>query len=87
MNDTNQNLKQVKEFYNVEHFPIFHSKKDMKVIDLCPPPPLHLIKLGPVNKVYGELAKRLDLTQFEKSINITKEQYHSGEYEGYVPEF
>ena len=52
------------------------------MIDIYPPPPLHLIKLGPLNKVYGESRNRVDLTEFEKKINVKREEYHSGEFEG-----
>ena len=49
---------------------------------MFPPGPLHLVRLGALNKVYGELRSLVNLEQFEKSINVTRSEYHGGQFEG-----
>ena len=79
---TNKNRSQLKNFFNAESKPLITSQPEKRVMDIFPPPPLHLVKLGALNKVYGELGKLVDLEPFEKSINIVKSTYHGGNFEG-----
>ena len=71
-----------KFYFNVEKEPLVKPNSDEKIVDLYPPPPLHLIRLGALNKVYGELSEKIDLNEFEQSIGIIKSGYHSGVFEG-----
>ena len=46
----------MKRFFNVEHAPlIVHEAMDKPVVLTVPPPALHVLKLGPVNKVINPL--------------------------------
>ena len=52
------------------------SERDKKIIDVFPPPPLHLIKLGPVNKVYNEsmLDKFINTHGYFRKHNQTEDE-------------
>ena len=53
---SNSSRKNVKRFFNVEHAPlIVHEAMDKPVVLTVPPPALHVLKLGPVNKVINPL--------------------------------
>ena len=43
-----------------------------------------MVKLGALNKVYGELRILTDLEEFEKAVNVTRSEYHGGQFEGHV---
>lgn len=60
--ETDGNPRQAKHFDNVVHLPILKGKPTDLVIDLLPPPELHLL-LGPVNTHYFVLWRRCGLKQ------------------------
>ena len=55
-----------------------------KVIDKCPPAPLHVCKTGPFNHMIKNLAKLCPkvVLEFVSEINVSSEKYHGGDYEG-----
>ena len=60
------NISLLKNHFSVKNQPSLRSNLDEKVINLFPPGPLHLVILGALNKVYGELRSLVNLEQFEK---------------------
>ena len=57
---------------------------ETKIIESFPPPPLHTVKLGPVNgllELFSETCPE-ETKEFLESNYITKEAYHGGELEG-----
>ena len=84
-NDDCSKRSLLKNYHNVEYPPLLmfkNSKKNKKIINLYPPPPLHLERIEALNKFYGELSKLMDLKFFEKEIGIKRSEYHGGQFEG-----
>ena len=79
---TGSDKKYCKNFYNVEFEPLIESSEDYKIIDKFLPLGLHTVELGAFQKVYFELAARVDLEDFEKEINVKKSEYHGGAFGG-----
>ena len=52
------------------------------ILDICVIPSLHTIKLGPVNKIYTELSKVVDLKESENAHSIERDDYHGTTLEG-----
>lgn len=50
------NDKEAKDFFNCVHRPLFYGDNCTKVLDVCPPPSLHLF-LGLMNSAYENIAK------------------------------
>ena len=67
----------------MQRVPLVNSKES-SVIKLIPPPPLHVIRLGPVNKLMDSLDIHCpDITkEFLSGLHVVREQYHSGNFEG-----
>ena len=65
-----------------EFKPLITNNLDSNIIDLYPPPSLHCVRLGALNKIYSELVKHIDLKDFEKTLNLTRSEYHGGHFEG-----
>ena len=49
-----------KDFKNCIHLPILTSSSDVVILDLIPPPELHLL-LGVVNTVFGHMLKEFEM--------------------------
>jgi len=79
------NRDKLKEYHNVEFSPLINTEnKGTAVIAIVPPPPLHTIKLGPVNHLWVLLRKLcpLQVLEFEGMMHLYLEDYHGGCYEG-----
>jgi hypothetical protein len=77
-------LQKAGEFMNCVHDPILQGEYTLPIIQLIPPPELHLM-LGAVNKIYDELNRIWgdDLAyKFAAKHNITRIGYHGGSMEG-----
>ena len=76
---------QLKFFGCVENEPLIRAfaGEEVYVMDRIPIPPLHTIKLGPVNHLVRELASHWDgLKPALASLNIKESDYFGGAYEG-----
>ena len=86
MRETKGNKEKLKHYFNCIHPPMkcFDNYLEMKVIDKCPPPPLHVCKLGPFNHIIKNLAKLCpdEVKKFIKTVQVSPEKYHGGDYEG-----
>lgn len=52
-----------KRYFNCAHTPLIHGNDETKILDVCPPPSLHLL-LGIVNAIYNSVAEHnLELAQ------------------------
>jgi hypothetical protein len=74
----------LKHYYNCANEPLLIGNHDTStaVLDIVPPPSLH-IKLGIVNKLYAELLKLFPgLDQWPQDLYIIKESYHGQTFEG-----
>ena len=49
------NRTKLKCLKNVEHKPLIEANEDTPIIQLLPPPPLHLSLLGPINDIMRKL--------------------------------
>lgn len=67
----------LKNYYNVEYPPIIAGPDESKIIEIIPPPPLHLIRLGPVNKIMDHLLKicPLGVEEFQEKLHIHRSEY------------
>ena len=81
--------KRGKEFQNMQHSPLLSGDPDSMIIDLIPPPELHLL-LGVTDKLLTEFALNVFphhqgkdfLTSFYKDENITVSGRHGGKLNG-----
>ena len=76
---------QLKFFFCVENESLIaaFAGEEVYVMDRIPIPPLHTIKLGPVNHLVKELASHWDgFKPALASLNITESDYHGGAYDG-----
>ena len=81
--ETDSDKDLVKNYHNSENEHLLRGKyKSKRIKDILIIPGLHTIILGPVNKVYDEICKKVDLTDFENEINITRDDYHGKKFEG-----
>lgn len=83
-------LKKAKQFFNVTNFPLLIGYDNDFVIDLVPPPELHLL-LRPFNTIWNHLSEKWKLIagdgsdpalQFAKNMNLVRSAYHGGDFEG-----
>ena len=75
----------LKKFHNVQFPPLLDEKdENVKVLSLIPPPPLHLLRLGPVNKIMDSLTILApeETKMIEKTLHVVRENYFSGNFEG-----
>ena len=74
-------LDKSKDYYNCVHPPMITGTR---IIEKCPPAPLHVCKLGPFNHIIKNLAKISPdaVEKFVDEIKVSREKYHGGEYEG-----
>ena len=88
--ESGSNLKNAKQFFNVVNTPLIIGEDDDLVIDLIPPPELHLL-LRPFNYIWNNLSdKWKELVEvgsdpamdFAKKMNLVRSAYHGGDFEG-----
>ena len=81
MGKTGGKLDKSKDYYNCVHSRMITGTR---IIEKCPPAPLHVCKLGPFNHIIKNLAKISPDTveKFVDEIKVSREKYHGGEYEG-----
>ena len=81
----------LKEYHNVQHVPILqiptakllaNDHSDTLTLTLTPPPPLHVIKLGPVNHLWKGLSKHYDMTHIEQMLCLTKSDKQKRAFQG-----
>ena len=77
-----KDISKGKEYGNCVHAPIFKESDDTKVIDMYPPPELHLL-LGAVNTLYlGLVSSWPDASTWTDAIHVTREAMHGGSFTG-----
>ena len=83
--------QQLKEYNNVQHVPLLQTPtaklldndhSDTLTLTLTPPPPLHVIKLGPVNHLWNNLSKHHDVQHIEKMLCLTKSDKQKKAFQG-----
>ena len=81
--DANAKRDDAAKYGNVIHLPLIEAQEnDTPVIQIVPPPELHLL-LGPTNKLYSSLERVWPaLEGWLQSIHIKKTEYHGGQFEG-----
>ena len=69
-NRSNRDL--LKYYFNVKYPPIYirEGKEIVEVWFIYPPPQLHTGILGPVNDVFKQIGKKVDISGFRKKHNI-----------------
>ena len=84
--ETGADSSKLKDYFNCKNQSLLNKSAsgETKVIESCPPPPLHTVKLGPVNGLLELLSEKCPEETKEFLVNnyITKEAYHGGELEG-----
>ena len=84
--ETNADPKLLKNYFNCIYNPILKANDcgHSKVINVAPPPPLHICKLGPFNHLIKNLSKLCPdhVEKFTETIHVSKEKYHNEDYEG-----
>ena len=83
--------EKLKEYHNVQHAPLLQTPtaklldndySDTLTLTLTPPPPLHVIKLGPVNHLWNGLSKHHDMAHIEKLLGLTKSDKQKKAFQG-----
>ena len=83
--------EKLKEYNNVQHVPLLQTPtaklldndySDTLTLTLTPPPPLHVIKLGPVNHLWNGLSKHHDMAHIEKLLGLTKSDKQKKAFQG-----
>jgi hypothetical protein len=78
-------LNHAKHYGNCVHEPIFRGESETKVINIIPPPELHLM-LGPVNTMFNALMKKWpEAMQWADICNVSREAIHGGSFTGRNP--
>ena len=77
--DANAKRGDAAKYGNVIHLPLIDTiPRDTPVIEIIPPPELHLL-LGPTNKMYSSLENVWPaLEGWLQSIHVKKTEYHGG---------
>ena len=85
---------ELKEYFNAIHEPILkapnaklleNDHSETKTLLLTPIPPLHVIRLGPVNKIWKGLAQKEtfgQLDRFEKLLGLVRKDRQKKEFQG-----
>ena len=77
--------------YTVQHVPLLQTPtaklldndhSDTLTLTLTPPPPLHVIKLGPVNHIWKGLSKQYEMEHIEKMLCLTKSDKQKKAFQG-----
>ena len=80
--DSEKDTKNAKHFGNCIHSPIFKGPDTTEVIDIIPPPELHLM-LGAVNLLFVNFQKKWpDVLRWASSLNVEREAIHGGAFAG-----
>ena len=83
--------QQLKDYNNVQHVPLLQTPtvklldndhSDTLTLTLTPPPPLHVIKLGPVNHLWKGLSKQHNMEQIEGILRLTKSDKQKKAFQG-----
>ena len=74
----------LKEFKNCENVPLIScDDPDTPILYVIPPPPLHLILLGPVNHIINHLKQRYSqIVNILDTLHIQRSKYHGKTFEG-----
>lgn len=88
LNSKTKRTISAQKFKNVRRKHLIKAPADILILDLFPPPELHLL-LGSVNNLYDHLDKTLisikspmKLIDWAKSLNVHHSKYNSGDFEG-----
>ena len=80
--DASGDLKRAKDYGNVVNKPMFASTPETLVLDILPPPELHLL-IGPVNTIFSAMAKEWPgAAEWAVACHVQKEDYHGGSFNG-----
>ncbi len=80
---TGGDRKKLKNFFNCEFEPLMVHLGDEPVLVHLPPPPLHLVDLGPVNNVLHSLEETCgDFTDAWRTIGVKREVFHGRNFNG-----
>lgn len=77
-------LSRAKEFYNVVHHPLFDGPDDTFLLDIYPPPSLHIL-LGVVNMILEKLKRiwgDMNVKNWLKTHNIVQSPFYDGQLQG-----
>ena len=75
-------MKNAKNFGNIIHLPILKGDDNDRVIDILPPPELHLL-LGPVNTLFKAMEREwTDALTWADSCHVSREALHGGQFNG-----
>ena len=81
----------LKEYFNAIHEPIVKASNakllendhsETKTLLLTPIPPLHVIKLGPVNKIWKGLSKKTHMDEIEALLGLVRKDKQKKEFQG-----
>lgn len=79
---SNGTTSNAKLYGNVVHLPILQGADDTLVVDVLPPPELHLL-LGPMNTIYKVIEKEWPgVNEWAKACHVEREAYHGGSFNG-----
>ena len=80
--DASGDLKQAKYYGNIVNMAMFSNAPDTLVLDILPPPELHLL-LGPVNTIFGAMEREWpDASKWTTGCHVEKDEYHGGTFNG-----
>ena len=73
----------LKNYKNVEYKPLIEADEDTPIIELVPPPPLHLLLLGPVNDIIKKLQQlHPPILKHIEKLHIQRSKYQGKNFEG-----
>ena len=73
----------LKNYKNVEYKPLIEADEDTPIIELVPPPPLHLLLLGPVNDIIKKLQQlHPPILKLIEKLHIQRSKYQGKNFEG-----
>lgn len=75
--DAGSSPKDAKKFKNCIHLPIIQTSNDQLILDLIPPPELHLL-LGVVNTIFSNMLEEFeeDANKWAKNCSVQRERTH-----------
>lgn len=80
--DSKKDISKAKNYGNVIHMPVFKNPDDISVLQVIPPPELHLL-LGAVNSLFNDLLKIWpEAIKWADSIHVVREAMHGGSFTG-----
>ena len=73
----------LKNYKNVEYKPLIEANEDTPIIQIIPPPPLHLLLLGPVNDIIKKLQELYPpIIKIIEKLHIQRSKYQGKNFEG-----